>query len=69
MDKEIVITLPYRAGGVAMIIKNILEYIDHSGLFFHIILIKDKNDPQSFKPDDFNADKITSKAITTLNKT
>ena len=56
---KIVFILPYRAGGVASIIRNILEYIDQSDLYIHVILIKNIKDPQAYNPDDFNADKTT----------
>ncbi len=56
---KIIFTLPYRAGGVAMIVKNIIDYIDIPAEQMEVILIKNTGDPRASKPDNFKAKKTT----------
>ena len=55
----IVITLPYREGGVSAIVRNILNFINHKELFFQVILVKNLRDKNDEKPDNFDTDITT----------
>lgn len=54
----VVITLPYREGGVASIVRNIINYIEREDLFIQVILLKNLKDPQAFLPENIKADRI-----------
>jgi glycosyltransferase involved in cell wall biosynthesis len=56
-NTNITFILPYRAGGVAGIIKNITDHIDVLSEQMTVILIKNKDDHRSSKPEEFRVKK------------